>query len=197
MSRLTYSFHQCSVLLCFLCLILLPSTRYVVATLAMHHAGDNALSDCGHDHVAAAQEGLPITYVSLGRVTPSATQAEAADSPSLGATAALSQPPQPHHIVEVQAANSGGSDAATWAPTRIAVWEVLWRLHRPRGAQDDRRGRRRLCRLRRRRPHLHTEQLSRLGVDVSVLRGHRAAPRCGSHLLQPAQAARVERRHGG
>ena len=122
MSRLTHSFHQCSVLLCFLCLILLPSTRYVVATLAMHHAGDNALSDCGHDHVAAAQEGLPITYVSLGRVTPSATQAEAADSPSLGATAALSQPSQPHHIVEVQAANSGGSDAATWAPIRIAVF---------------------------------------------------------------------------
>lgn len=103
-----------------LSLCLLPAATHAAANLhAVHHPAETAVPGCGHDHVAADQDGEPVTYVRLNKVAAAAPTAAQGTADPANNTEAV--PRLRHRMIEVQAAGSSGSDA-TWKPIRIAVF---------------------------------------------------------------------------
>jgi leishmanolysin len=120
--RHTVVLRRCAFLLCLLMFLAVQTT----ALLGVELPDETKLPACGHEHVAAEQERMPVTYVSLGKLKAPPTQAG-------GPAAALAMPPPSRHhnattpqykhqIIKMHAAGSAGTIASTWAPIRIAVF---------------------------------------------------------------------------
>ncbi|KPI87511.1 GP63-like protein leishmanolysin-like protein metallo-peptidase Clan MA(M) Family M8 [Leptomonas seymouri] len=93
----------------------------VAAVRNVPHPVEPSLVECVHDHLAAEQEGEPLTYVSFGKAK--VPSAETADSTLLTAPSDGIPLPVQHRIVEMQAVDSvSNPSASTWAPIRIAVF---------------------------------------------------------------------------